>query len=514
MKGKLIFKPIFVQRGSGPNLLDWAYASDENWDAFYSDINVSKEGVVISETFGKEKFGINVRWNVEGFGYLFITADNGGKFYTLPEDKNEVVLNLNYELAKSRIVRNRERIALHKKDGWSPSTEVMAFNDLSESLFKDATNCLNDENKCGYYSQKCLLYAMKTSELIELDKVNFDINKKNKRDNFFIGCDARGFNQMDPDLFLELFSQLFNYTTITHYLVSSVYQDFEPIEGKKQFNLRKLVLDELKKRNITVEGRPLFWFYRTVTPDWLRKKDFDSLMKYVEDHTKKVMNFYGNDIYAWEIVNEAHDWANELRLKPEQIIELTKFACDVAEYVNPQIHRLINNCCPYAEYVQLKKWGELDATYPQRTPYQFMKDLADAGVNFTITGQQMYFPYRDISDIIILLERLKDFNRPVHITEIGASSGPTEESVKTGILEIPNEPYAWHRHWDEELQADWIEALYSYAYSKSWIEAINWYDFVDPFSWIKGGGILKSPKGEKKLSFDRILLLRKKWGIN
>ena len=177
----------------------------------------------------------------------------------------------------------------------------------------------------------------------------------------------------------------------------------------------------------------------------------------------------------------------------------------------PNVHRLINNCCPFAEYVQLKKWGELDAEYPQRTPYQFMEDLAEAGVEFTITGQQMYFPYRDLQDTIILIERLEKFGRPVQLTEVGASSGPNEDSVLTGRLGLPTEPYIWHGHWNEEIQADWLEGLYTLAYSKPWIEAVNWYDFVDPYSWIKQGGLLASPKGEKKLAYDRLQKLQKEW---
>ena len=82
--GELIFKPIIVQKGRGPHLLDWAYASDEHWDAFHSNITASNEGVKISDTEGTQKFGIDVRWNVEGFGYIYITADNGGEFYELP----------------------------------------------------------------------------------------------------------------------------------------------------------------------------------------------------------------------------------------------------------------------------------------------------------------------------------------------------------------------------------------------------------------------------------------------
>ena len=56
-----------------------------------------------------------------------------------------------------------------------------------------------------------------------------------------------------------------------------------------------------------------------------------------------------------------------------------------------------------------------------------------------------------------------------------------------------------------------MEGLYTLAYSKSWIEAVNWYDFVDPFSWIKQGGLLESPKGEIKLVYERLMTLQKEW---
>ncbi|MCF7886649.1 MAG: hypothetical protein K9M80_09155, partial [Candidatus Marinimicrobia bacterium] len=176
-----------------------------------------------------------------------------------------------------------------------------------------------------------------------------------------------------------------------------------------------------------------------------------------------------------------------------------------------KVHRLINNCCPFAEYVQLHKWGKLDAKYTQRTPHQFMQDLVDADVDFTITGQQMYFPYRDLQDTILLIERYEEFGRPVQLTEVGTSSGPTKKSINSDRLKMPTEPYIWHRHWDEKLQADWVEGLYTLAYSKPWIEAVNWYDFVDPYSWIDNGGLLRNPEGERKAAYHRLMKLQENW---
>ena len=56
-----------------------------------------------------------------------------------------------------------------------------------------------------------------------------------------------------------------------------------------------------------------------------------------------------------------------------------------------------------------------------------------------------------------------------------------------------------------------MEGLCTLAYSKPYIEAVNWYDFVDPYSWIPNGGILRSPKGEMKAIFDRLKKVQERW---
>ncbi len=511
--GTLVFKPQYVQRGVGPHMR-WAYATDTKWDAFHSNIDAPENGaVVISDTEGQEKFGINVRWNVEGFGFIFITADNGGQFYELPPEGKTQTLNLNFELAKSRVVRNRKRMKLHTQNDWKPSRELRGYLDLSESYFEDAMRSTTDAVKRGQLSQKALLYAMWGSEMMELDKARDEIRRRGKRDDFFVGCDARSFYHMDPDIFIDRFTELFDYATITYYTITGTdgMPDFEPVRGNERFDTRDVMFERLKEHDITVEGRPIFWPYPSVSPDWMRELSYDEVLKYVERHTRKVVGHYGDRMYAWEIVNEFHDWANEVNVTPEQTIEITKLACDVARDTAPNVHRLVNNCCPFAEYVQLGRYQDRPAKYPQRTPWEFMKDLVDAGVDFTITGQQMYFPHRDFQDIIMLVERMEEFGRPVQLTEVGTSSGASDTSVKLGTVPIPTEPYIWRRHWDEELQADWTEMLYTLSYSKPWIEACNWYDFMDGQAFIKNGGLVRDVEGERKAAFHRLKKIQQEW---
>lgn len=523
-KGELLFKPYYVQSGRGPHLgmvksieglgeddwdfPCWTFTSDTEWDAFQSNIYSDRDGIKVSDVSGKEKFGINVRWNVEGFGYIYMTADNGGEFYELPTEGKKQEYNLNYELAKSRLVRIRKRLDRFNKEGFTPSNELSPWIELAESFMSDAEKAESDKGKRANYSQKALYYGMWAGEKLELEKAAFEIEKRGYRKNFFLGCDTKGFPRMDNDQFLELFTKVFNYATITHYLPS-----FEKEEGKYIFDERDYEFRQLKKRNVTVEGRPVFWADECCTPKWLSSKSYPEILKYVEKHTRDLFSHYGDEMYAWEVINEAHDPANVLKLTPEQMVEIAKLSCEVAKATNPKVQRLVNNCCIQADYIQLKTWEKGEKKYPPVTPHQYLKMLHEANVDFTITGQQLYYPYtnRDLMDTILLTERIEKFGRPVQITELGASSGPSKETIATGKMDIPKRPYDWHRPWDEELQADWLEQIYTILYSKPWIEAINWYDFVDPYSFIKNGGLLASPKGDVKPAYERLVKLEEKW---
>lgn len=512
LKGELKFIPHFVQRGRGPHLYELAWATDKDWDTFYSDIVITDKGVTISDSKGVSRFGINVRWNVEGFGWTNITADNGGEFYTLPPSGKAQSLNLNYELCKSRVIRNRFRLKDLKKNGWAPSSEVMMYVNLSEQLFEDATKRKIDDLTCANLAQRGLQYSLWASEKMEIEKAKYDIDVRGFRSDFYIGCDARSFYQMYQDAFLELFSELFNYANITFVVKGDgMMSDYQTAPGVIQPETRELLIRKLNQRGIKCQERLLFWFHDCCIPDWLRDMKYDDLLKYAEKLTYDTMKHYGDLLYAMEVVNELHDWANELQLSHEQITELTRLINDVAKSVAPNVKRTVNNCCPFAEYVQLNSYSKRKAIHPQRSPYKFSKDLIDAGIDFDILEQQMYFPYRDFQDTVLMIEKLATLGKPMQLSEIGAPGGPSNYSVRNNTVPISNEPYLWHQPWNEHTQADWLEDMYTLAFSKPYMQACNWFDFVDPYYYIENGGLLRSPKGEKKESYHRLKMLKDKW---
>jgi len=501
--GDLVFRPYPHPRMPE---MSFVYATDENEDPFKSSLQLRQDGIVAPAELGNRKFAVNTRWYVEGFGYVWLAADNGGNYFSRDDFRRTNALNLNLEFARSRVSRNNEVMSRYQKDGTKFSKEVKHSVALSEELLQDAAAKLTSGEVCARLADQSLKYALWAGEKIEMEKALHDIAKQNRSDEVHFGCETRQFIWAKHEDFTKRFIELFNSATVTHYIWDTWYELFEPSEGQYNWGVKDDIVNWLAENGVRIEGRPLFWFHPAVTPEWLKNKNFDELKKYVEKHTHDLVSHYGDMIQEWEVVNEYHDWANIHNHTPEQIIEIVRLACDKTKEVNPNVVRILNNCHPFADYVARGRMAGMDATRPLRTPRKFVQDLIEANVDFDVLGIQIYFPQRDLSDIARLLERLAVFGKPISITEIGASSNLNQVD-EGGVWK---EPYAWHRHWDEELQADWLEQVYTIYYSKPYIKTINWYDFSDFRPFIMNGGLVREDCTQK-LSFDRLKNLLASW---
>lgn len=492
-------------------LLDWAYAADEFEDPFASPMTVGRDGIAVDKGIGKRPYSVNARWYVPGFGLVWLSADNAGKKYSHEDASRSGPFNLNYEFARSRVARNAEVAGRYEKQGTVFSPEVVHLRHLTEELLNDAFKALSDGEQCGAISNKCLNYALWAGEKIELEKARQDIARMQRKDQVKFGCESRQYIWAKSEDMQKRFVEVMNHATVTHYIWDTWYPLFEPSEGVYNWGIKDDIVRWLKANRISIEGRPIVWFHPSVTPDWLKNKNFDQLKKYVEKHTVNLVSHYGNDLAEWEVINEYHDWANIHNHTPAQITEITRLVCDKTRETNPKVGRLINNCCPWAEYAARGRMARMAATRPLRSPRKFMQDITEAGVEYEYLGIQIYFPQRDLSDIVRLLERLEQLNKPLVITEIGASSDFTAPSNTGATRGSSGEPYAWHRYWDDELQADWLEQVYTIYYSRPTIKAINWYDFSDFRPFIVNGGLIREDATPKR-SFERLKSLLASWG--
>jgi GH35 family endo-1,4-beta-xylanase len=474
--------------------VEWSYLTDELGDAFSAPVDVTAEGVVVAQSVDRP-FTLNARWFVEGFGNVWLEADNDGEMYRPGELGAAGALNLNFEFARTKVAQNRDR--LERYAGSPFGTETVELHALAEELLDDAATSTAERR--AELADRSLLYGLWAGEMIELDKARSDLVRSPRVDPFYFGCETRQYIWAKSVDMVDRFVELFDYATITHYNYDTWYPVFEPYEGEHRWGIKDEILAWLKEHEITPEGRPLFWFHPWVMPDWLREKGYSELTDYVRRHAEALVGHYGDDVLHWEVVNEYHDWANEFGHTPDQITEITRLACETTGEVNASVSRLINNCCPFAEYAAQGNTASGPSDRPLRTPRRFMAELIEADVPFEVTGLQMYFPGRDLSAIVRLVERFAALGKPIYITETGAPSVPGE-----GMM------YDWHRPWDQELQADWLEQVYTILYSKPYVHNISWYDFADFRTFIEGGGLIEMD-GTRKLSFGRMESLLESW---
>jgi endo-1,4-beta-xylanase len=301
-----------------------------------------------------------------------------------------------------------------------------------------------------------------------------------------IGCDVTKVKLTNPERVWQRLIRVFTYVTVTFYTSSDKTGDFEPSEGAYEFASRDALVHRAVRAGLEVEGRPLVWLHPWVTPEWLSRKDLTGLRSHLERRIPAMVSHYQDHIRCWEVTNEAHDWADVLHLSHEELVDMTRFACDLTKRSSPEARRLINTTDPFGTYAAAG--ARADGSHVdgrQWTPYTYLRDLLGARVDFDIAGVQIYRPYRDLTDTVEMLERIEALGKPVFITEIGVPS--RDDHLGRSSSDEAGSPI--HR-WDREQQADWAEDMFTVLLSRPDVLGIAWYDLVDHRPFLPGGGLL------------------------
>jgi hypothetical protein len=186
------------------------------------------------------------------------------------------------------------------------------------------------------------------------------------------------------------------------------------------------------------------------------------------------------------VTNEAHDWADVLHLSHAELLDVTRFACDLARRSSPDVRLLINTTDPFGTYAASGTRADGSRVHGEQwTPYTYLRGLVRERADFDMAGIQIYRPYRDLTDTVEMLERIEALGKPVFITEIGVPSREDELSTFSGDGEAP----PVHR-WDREQQAEWTENMFTVLMSRPHVLGIAWYDLVDRWSFLPDGGLL------------------------
>jgi GH35 family endo-1,4-beta-xylanase len=235
---------------------------------------------------------------------------------------------------------------------------------------------------------------------------------------------------------------------------------------------------------------------------------FDEFNQEVYEHISALSNRYRDQIDIWNVINEAHGRSAALDFSREEITALTNTGIRAIRENAPDARIIINDAFDwYGESRTLAAMMGGKDDFTLSIP-AYLDQLEEDGVDYDIIGQQLYnggyvslfsdwglgdpmgVNTWDLAYISALLDRLGEYGKPVHITEQSVPSSWESEWEQYGSG-------WWHRHWDEETQAEFVHDFYTIAFSKERIEAITWWCINDNDSFIFTGGLLDTENNPK-----------------
>ncbi len=457
-------------------------------------------------------FRISLPVLVPGFGEVFLYADNRGKGYTAESLQNSGTLFLNYEFAADRLATIHRLMQECKSAGITLSSDTLKRITDAENFFSkcEEANTTNKRNKNDKEVAKWAFESLRESlyggEMVVLDRARQKIEKTGGRPGFLFGCNAFGFRDADSQ-YAKYFESLFNYGTVPFYMSSTQRQ-----EGQFNYSRVEPVIEALQKTQIVPKGHPLI-FLTPTTPEWVWNKPFSEVKQICLDYINHTILKFRGRIHVWDVINEAHVQPDVQygegfipNYTKDDAVELSCAASEMAHKADPTCFRVVNCTGTWSDYYMGRKHAPW-----QQTAYDYLQMLEDAGCDYDAIGLQYYHSGRDILEFERDIDRFAKFNKRIHVTEL---------QIPSSSADVPNGDWwgggiggarlPWHgTEFTEAIQAEWVEDVYTMLYSKSYLDAITWWDMKDP-AFVPHGGFFNADMTPKE-SYSRLKSLLDKW---
>jgi len=266
-----------------------------------------------------------------------------------------------------------------------------------------------------------------------------------------------------------------------------------------------------KKSAIPMRGHTLVW--HSQAPDWLFLKqdgEFasrDTVLGRLKDHMQTVMDRYKDQIYCWDVVNEAvYDTAAHNQFSPDSLVRASRWTQTVGEDYVEQAFRLAESLNPGAQlfYNDYNEW------FPDKRDriIRLVKGLQNKGIQIDGLGLQghwsLYSPTP--AELRESIELYGELGLRLHVTELDVSCyRDREEDEYPGFSEEL-----------EERQAEYYAQVFTiFREYKDLFDAITFWGVSDDGSWLnnfpkrgrKNWPLLFGYDHQPKKAFDRILQL-------
>ncbi|MCU1301461.1 MAG: 1,4-beta-xylanase [Candidatus Sulfotelmatobacter sp.] len=247
-----------------------------------------------------------------------------------------------------------------------------------------------------------------------------------------------------------------------------------------------------------VRGHCLVW--GRDNPAWLTQNRFAArqLSRLLHEHIVRVMKHYQNQVFAWDVVNEAVDENGNLRDSVWYNEPGIGFAGKGTAYIE-KVFRWAHQADPHALLFYNEAEGE-GLNRKSDAIYAMVKDFKRRRVPIDGVGLQMHIPILDVDipAIAANIARLTALGLQVHITEIDVA--------------LPLRTPGSVRSEDLICQADVYRGIVRACLNSPKCTAIQTWGFTDKYSWIgshshhtRGAALLFDQAYQPKAAYRAVL---------
>lgn len=263
--------------------------------------------------------------------------------------------------------------------------------------------------------------------------------------------------------------------------------DIEAEEGRHAFATSDRWIEwAVRSAKVPVAAGPVVDFSPRALPEWIYiwEHDYKTLRELAYEHLKAVVTRYRRAVNRWSPVAGLNT-NSAFVLRIEEMVDLTRLAVLTTRKLHPAAKVIVEICHPFGEH----------GTYQDRSisPVLYAGLVKEAGIQIDGFGirLQMGDPdpgrsARDLMEFSTVLDLFAQFDKPIHVTAVGAPSQPIPARAKPSVREggpglgefLPS-PGSWHGQWSPAGQAEWMTQILTIAAAKPYVETVAWQSLFD-----------------------------------
>ena len=235
-----------------------------------------------------------------------------------------------------------------------------------------------------------------------------------------------------------------------------------------------------KRNNLKLRGHTLCWhnqtprwFFTNANGDTVSK---EVLLQRLKDHITTVVNRYKDVIYAWDVVNEV------ISDRPDEFYRNSAFYRIIGEDFITKVFEYAHAADPKA-LLFYNDYNEINPVKRDKI-YKMVKDLKNKGVPIHGVGLQGHWSIYEPTEEVLTatLEKFKDLNLQVQVTELDISVYPKEHGRRERKPEDANAEYTSER---EAKQVEMYDMIFRvFRKYKDVITNVTFWNISDRSSWL------------------------------